>query len=123
MIYKGNELSDPSEIVDGFKDFFDSVFIASKPMEYFQLTFNTHSNISIPPCQITVEDVRINFKKSKDSFTMGIDGIPFLLLKDCAQILAEPLCIIFNLIIKKSVFPSLWKKGYICPILEDSRIR
>ena len=104
-----------------FEDFFNSVLIASKPMEYSQFISNTNSNIPIPPCQITAEDVLINLKESKDSFTMGIDGIPFFLPKDCAQILAEPLCIIFNLIIKKSVFPSLWKKGYICPIFKKGQ--
>ena len=59
MIYKGNELSDPSEIVDAFEDFFDRVFIASKSMEYYQLIFNTNSNISIPQCQIHIEGVLI----------------------------------------------------------------
>ena len=30
--------------------------IAYKPRKYSQLIFDTNSNISIPPCQITVEN-------------------------------------------------------------------
>ena len=48
----------------------------------------------------------------------GIDGISNFLLKDCASVLAEPLCFLFNLILKKSTFLSIWKKSVICPIVK-----
>ena len=34
LLYKGNELSDPSEIVEAFADFFDSVFIGALSTHY-----------------------------------------------------------------------------------------
>jgi hypothetical protein len=50
--------------------------------------------------------------------TAGLDGIPSFLLRDCAQIFVTPLFSIFNLIIKSSTFPTVWKQARVSPIFK-----
>ncbi|XP_063900527.1 uncharacterized protein LOC135120111, partial [Zophobas morio] len=51
-------------------------------------------------------------------FTAGPDEIPSFFVRDCATVLAQPLCTIFNLIIQTGYFPQLWKTSKITPILK-----
>lgn len=55
----------------------------------------------------------------KSSFSsIGDDGIPGFLLHDCANILVVPLGILFNLILKTSIFPCKLKVGKVRPIFK-----
>ena len=47
--------------------------------------------------------------------TAGLDNIPSFLLKDVASIFVTPLFYLFNIIIKYSSFPTIWKKASITP--------
>ena len=60
-------------------------------------------------------------KKTKNSFTMGPDGIPSFILKDCANIfqtLLKPL----TLISKSFEIPNIWKKSFSCSIFKSRDI-
>jgi hypothetical protein len=48
----------------------------------------------------------------------GPDGIPPIILKNCATAFALPLCLIFNNSISTFVFPDKWKLSYVTPIFK-----
>ncbi|KAF2905129.1 hypothetical protein ILUMI_01037 [Ignelater luminosus] len=48
----------------------------------------------------------------------GPDGIPAVLLRNCAEHLALPISIIFNRSLKEGVFPKSGEKAYIVPIFK-----
>jgi hypothetical protein len=41
--------------------------------------------------------------------TSGPDEVPGLVIRNCAAVFADPLCFIFNLILKTSCYPTRWK--------------
>ena len=41
------------------------------------------------------------------------------MVKDCAGVLAVPLCILFNLALKTKTFPSHWKEAKVCPVFKN----
>ena len=52
------------------------------------------------------------------SKAVGPDLVHNRILKECASILAEPLCIIFNKSLSDCKFPELWKTAHITPIFK-----
>ena len=48
----------------------------------------------------------------------GPDKISHRLLMECKNEVAEPLYIIFNLSVQKSVFPTKWKLAHVIPIFK-----
>lgn len=74
------------------------------------------SNVPICSFGFFVNKVFFAFRKLKNSFTAGHDNLPSFLLKDCARIFASPVSIIFNLAMKMSTFPELWKIARICSV-------
>ena len=65
-----------------------------------------------------LEDVEKTLRNLKNKQTAGLDNVPSFIIKDCANVLAEPLLYLFNLILKTSTFPTVWKVAKICPILK-----
>ena len=63
-------------------------------------------------------EVQSAMKKLKPSAAAGPDGIPSLVLKNCACSLSEPLKIIFNQSLAQETFPDVWKKSYIFPVFK-----
>ena len=52
----------------------------------------------------------------KKSSNPGPDGIPSIILRECASSLAAPLSTIFTTSINTGVFPTQWKKSFVFPI-------
>ena len=91
MSYNDTDLSTPYEIVNAFNDFFSSTNILSRPSKMQSVTTSLSSTpISLTP--LTDDEILYALRRSKDSFTAGIDGIPSFILKDCAH--AYVLCIL-----------------------------
>ena len=49
---------------------------------------------------------------------MGPSNIPAWALKDCSNILAEPLCFLINAFINEGIFPEHLKRAHVTPILK-----
>ena len=113
MIFKNIELTCPLEIVNAFAEYFNSVFIASSPCHDKNVSAFQNSCHSISVTGLNESDVLKQLLQAKDSITAGVDNIPSFILKDCATVLAKPLCFLFKLILKYSKFPSVWKQAYI----------
>ena len=65
---------------------------------------------------ITVSSVRDKLSAVKANKAMGSDGIPSILYKSCADLLAGPITHIFCLSIIEKRFPDVWKFSHVCPI-------
>ena len=111
-------LCTPQEIVNGFASFFQSLYIQSSTIDLS----NFVSPVNVPALSISSfsNEIVLKFlKKFKSNLTSGPDCIPSFLLKDCAIIFVEPLTKIFNLILKTSSFPSIWKISKIYPVFKS----
>lgn len=116
MKYKYESIDNPQNIVNAFAENFSSVYQTSDPI------MNESSQPCIPQCvkltYVSKEDIKMALKKLKDKPTAGVDLIPSFLIRDCSRILVEPLHIVYNLILKTSHFPALWKVSRICPVFK-----
>lgn len=118
MKYNGVDMDVPTDIVNAFATYFSSVYIDSNVASTIFLSKNpTYQCINLR--HICSEEVRLAIKSLKDKFTAGVDMVPSFVVKDCACVFKEPLCILFNLILKTSVYPTLWKTSRICPVFKS----
>jgi len=66
--------------------------------------------------KITSKDILEAINKLPPKRSLGPDGIPPFIYKNCGELLVVPLLHIFNLIIAGSTFPRVWKESKIIPI-------
>jgi hypothetical protein len=120
MNYDGSILKDPKDIVDKFAGYFSKSFMVNnKNQQSNQRPTELVNKNVLYLNDISDDDVQKAIKKLKNSQTAGPDQIPSFLLCDCKTIFSSPLKIIFNLIIKTSVFPAKWKESRLCPIFKN----
>ena len=115
MSYKGDELTDLKSIVNSFADHFQQSYVQSQSSPLSTVTSSSVLCIS----KFEEEDVFKALRKIKSKFTSGPDGVPAFILNDCANAFAYPLTILFNLSLKLSIYPSLWKRSVIRPIFKN----
>ena len=70
---------------------------------------------------VTKQFVLTALRGLKDSKSPGPDRIPAKILKDAAELICDPLKIIFNESLKVGVFPDLWKTARVTPIFKSGR--
>ncbi|MEL7309047.1 MAG: hypothetical protein AAGK05_15065, partial [Pseudomonadota bacterium] len=101
--------SDPVNAAESINRSYCEIFVKS---DVFPKLF-----VSKPVGNICNErDVLIILKKLKTNKSGGSDGIIPILLKESADMIARPLCYIFNLSFEYGVFPRVWKIADICPV-------
>ena len=64
---------------------------------------------------ISVSDVQEKLLKVNIKKAMGPDNIPNWILRDCAPLLAGPVCAIFNSSLRDGYVPPLWKSANVSP--------
>lgn len=109
------EISGPQNVVNAFAKHFSEAF--STPRD---LVGGARPSADIVG-ELTVGEVDRStilrcMRKIGQKLTMGPDMVPSFLLYDCREAFAEPLCYIFNLILKTSDFPSKWKVSRVRPV-------
>jgi hypothetical protein len=95
MVYDNATITDLQIIVDSF---------TSLPYENLTLTSVSH------------DDVLKAINCLKPNMTSRPDEIQSLVIRDCTAVFAEPLCFLFNLILKTSCYPMRWKTLAVRPI-------
>ena len=70
----------------------------------------------MPPIKFSTLKVSKTLPQLKTSKSKGLDGIPAIVLKSCAQELAPVLSNLFQLSYSVSLFPSSWKFAHVFPI-------
>ena len=116
---ESTSVSDSSQL---FATFFSSVF-ASESVSNENAKRAAESVpvdvIDLDVFEITPQMVTEAAMKLKMSHSAGPDGIPAVLLCRCADILAIPLCHIFNKSLIQGKFPKIWKHSYMFPVFKS----
>ena len=126
--FENKQLTDKKEITSAFNRHFTNVGPTSASKIEGKL--NDDPNCFIPSNE---EFVKFNFKPVtkqyvltalrglKDSKSPGPDRIPAKILKDAAELICDPLKIIFNESLKVDIFPDIWKTARVTPIFKSGR--
>ncbi|CAH1975592.1 unnamed protein product, partial [Acanthoscelides obtectus] len=115
MIYNGNELLEPNDILNAFADNFSKYYSSSSATEEtdnFLMSNEQPLNIT----RFEEDEVVLALKQIKPKMTTGPDNVPAFILRDCASVLACPLTVLFNLCLTTCTIPELWKLSKVCPI-------
>ena len=128
VMFEGQSIEKPNEIAEAFNNHFATIGpkLADKienkdsddPLKYLP-------NIggSIASCfefyTIHPNTIEREIKNLKCSKSAGYDKISVKLVKDAAEILSEPLTIIFNASFNKGIFPDIWKIARVTSIFKS----
>lgn len=119
MLYNGTIVDNPTDIVNSFADFFVKSFSSSQQQHACgDNCENSRINGNLSINSFSETEVLCALKRIKPKFTTGPDGIPAFILRDCADIFAYPLSILFNLSLRNRKFPSSWKYSKVCPVFK-----
>ena len=81
------------------------------------LTPSVEATNSIPSrYSISITDVQNKLSKIQSHKAIGPDGIPNWLLREFADLLAPPICAVFNSSLREGFVPSLWKSADVVPL-------
>lgn len=117
LIYGDVNLDSMQDIVNGFASFFSTAF--TKPVDVnYNANVDDYNNQHLHFAQFNTNDILTALRKLKPKFTKGPDGIPAFIIRDCAYALAEPLTILFNLILRTCMIPNIWKRARICAVFK-----
>lgn len=110
-------LSEGSDMVEGFNNFFYSMFSLPVP-QYAQseLVDPQQAVENIGTLLISETSVLSLLKNLDVKKGAGCDNIPPYFIKQCASVLAGPLAKLFTKSIRGGVFPTVWKEAKIVPV-------
>jgi hypothetical protein len=121
----------PNFLQDGQSFLTNSVDKANLLNSYFNSVFTTYD--SAPPStpyppptstprlsniQLTVANVTKALKSLVPKKACGPDGIPGMLLKSTAEVIAPSLCHLFNLSLSLGSVPASWKRANVTPVFK-----
>ena len=69
----------------------------------------------------SIPEVKKILKSLNVNKATGPDGISNFLLKNTADVLAKPLCKLFNYSLEAGVFPNDWKTSNVVPVINDAQ--
>ncbi|CAK1547684.1 unnamed protein product [Leptosia nina] len=119
-IIENGEVLSVGQSVEAFANFFSSVYAGQKPNLNVEAAIreagssNTVAMISVEKLQL--KDVQKAMQGLKPKKATGPDRVPPYVLKDCCTVLAEPLRHIFNLSLKETIVPEVWKNSKVVPV-------
>jgi hypothetical protein len=118
MTFNDKELQTPTDIANGFADFFQQTYTSSSTAvsdnNHFDMYSRNSGCLTIPT--FTVTNMSDAIKKLKTKKSSGPDGIPAFVIKNICDNITTPLTIIFNRALSSSTFPAVFKNSIICPI-------
>ena len=113
---EGTIITDPPEKAEILRNQFDSVFESSNMLDYPEIELDALSENSLNDIIISESDIETKIKELRPSAAAGPDEIPALLLKNCANSLKVPLCMLFKKSLSSGIIPKLLKTGIITPL-------
>jgi hypothetical protein len=111
-----DEFVSGSEIPEAFADYFSSVFNSSDGQ-----AGGFDNSIGYSPFHmncITITDIVDSIRSLKGNGSVGPDKVPPYVIKGCCDLFVRPLEFIFNLALRTSTFPDLWKQAKVVPIFK-----
>ena len=121
--FKGKFVSRPKDMANMFNKQFTSIVKHKSSRESRKITRNLKSHKFISPLSFTSEQTRAAIKQAKASKAIGPDKISNLHLKHLGAEAIGYLTDIFNLSIKTSQIPQIWKCSVIIPLLKPGKDR
>lgn len=115
---KGEVYSDPKIVADMFAKEFSASFGNEDINNLPSLQDHTRSSTSLESITITEEIVSSVIDDLKTDSSVGPDGIHPLFLKNCKQILVEPITTILKKSIAEGKLPLEWKSAVIIPVFK-----
>lgn len=120
--FKGSSSSDVSVLTNFFASFFSEIYDVNSSFypdsSYISSLNQVSGSFNVNDIALSREQVLYHLQLLDDDSSFGPDGIPAIVLKNCADLLVDPLCVLFNLSLQSGVFPELWKKSFITPIFK-----
>ncbi|XP_076038458.1 uncharacterized protein LOC143023740 [Oratosquilla oratoria] len=111
----GNLTQSDNEAAQTMNEAFNSVFIGEDGAEIPE-TNPTNQSQEINDVHITAAEVRKKLEALDANKAPGPDGISPTVLKECAEVLSEPLAEIFHSSLTTSDVPEDWRRANITPI-------
>lgn len=119
--FKGRYVSSAKNIANCFNKQYSSVVEHKSSKDSRTITKRLKANKSASHLQFSAEQTTAAIKKSKASKAIGPDGISNLHLKHLGPAATQYLTDIFNLSIKTSQIPTIWKCSIILPLLKPGK--
>ena len=127
MLFDSNQeiTTDPKKMADLLQEQFSSVFSDPNSPDVKDPVFSPPSiqhPQELEDFRISDEDIMSAVQSISTDSACGPDGIPAILLKNCAQELRSPLRIIWQESFEKGTVPSFYKETYITPLYKKGDI-
>jgi hypothetical protein len=115
MYYNNVYVSKPKDKAEAFSNFFYSSF---NPNSYEPPGIRVFNNDNLRHLTLTVDEVYKVLNKLDHNKAYGPDGLPTIVYKRCASVLAPSLTILFNLSLDQGILPRQWKQADIVPVFK-----
>ena len=104
-------------LADKICETFQSVTADFRPLTPEDSFIPLNSDCAVPGMfTISVSDVERELMKVHTDKAVGPDSVPNWVIRDCAGILAKPVCAIFNSSLRDGWIPDIWKAADIVPL-------
>ena len=113
----------PQDAANLFADFFQGVFgdpDTATPDVYLN-TLPAY-NIALPEMPLPEHDIRLALSNIDPHKGAGPDHLPPVLVRECADSLANPLAIIYNRSLAEGRFPTVWKTAGVVPVHKSGSV-
>ena len=115
----GEIVNNPKKKADILKDQFESVFSTSPVNDLSTASYPTRADLTtLQEFNITEEDISNQIKKLRKNAAAGPDNIPAILLKNCGEAIASPICKLWKKSLEEGSIPEILKTGIITPIFK-----
>ena len=118
----GQLVMDSKEKANLLNNFFVSVFVSEPPgpLPIFDIRYNGTpvTNLSVDQSTVCKQLKDLNAFKS-----MGPDGCHPRVLKEAAEILSEPLCLLMNKTFEEQCIPTVWKDATVSALYKNKGAR
>ena len=97
---------------------FQRVFVESTHSDQILLAHDSYQGRKLTDVVICPNEVKKLLKTLNARSAAGPDGVHPRVLQECADLLSEPLAIIFDCCLQIGIVPADWKKGNITPVFK-----
>ena len=115
MSYNGTVLNTPEEIAEAFASHFQSAYSDISDVNLDVLDSVPFASV-LSAHNFSTEEIYEKLKSLDVSKAAGPDGVPAVMLKNCAESLAMPLKNLFRFFFNFGHFPKMWKSSKLLPV-------
>jgi len=114
----GMLITDPNDILDKWKDYFENLLNCDEPIDTFNWTdVEPNESEYLPPSRIEIAE---QIKRLKNHKTPGEDGIQAEILKKLDEEAISNIHNLVDLVWKEEKIPEDWRTALVCPIYKKN---